>query len=80
MDPAAVASGFDGVPTLETARDSVLQFEDTSPAQLGLAPDVVSSPARSICQHDLIALRLRQKCCWASLATGAVQVVNSVTW
>lgn len=78
--PSAIAFGFDGGPTIETARDATLHLEDTSPAQIGTPPNVVAAPVRSLYQTDTIAIRVRQKITWRNIVPGAVQVINSITW
>jgi hypothetical protein len=55
-------------------------MEDTSPQQIGTAPNVVAAPARSLWQTDSIAIRCILDAAWALRSTGAVAWVQSATW
>src|SRR5262249_45889558 len=73
--PAALASGFAGVPEVEMSTQWEVLFEDTSPTAV---PGV--GPTRSLFQQAMIGVKVRVKCAWASLQPGAVQFMTSVKW
>jgi hypothetical protein len=79
--PTAVASGYQDAPTIETAKESVIHFEDTNPADIGTpgSPAVVAAPSKSAFQTDIIAVRVRANCAWA-VASGGAHVVANVNW
>jgi hypothetical protein len=79
VDPKAIATGFSGVPTVETSKETTVQFEDTSPADL-VAAGAVAGTVKSAFQTDTSVLRVRTNCCWGLLAAGAVQFISSTTW
>lgn len=80
--PEAIASGYDGAPQIEVSKNATVHFEDTTPAQIGTVgtPNVVAAPTRSLLQQELIGVKLRVKCAWASLQPGAVQYMTGVRW
>jgi hypothetical protein len=78
--PDAIVSGYDGVPEIDVSKYGTAHFEDTTPLPLVDGSSTVAPGVRSAWQSDTLFLRLRLKCCWGPLATGMVQVVNSVTW
>jgi hypothetical protein len=86
LAPDAIASGYSGLPQIDVSKDATAHFEDTTPLAIGVAgsPNVVSAPVRSAWQQNLLMLRLRLNCAWASLVpgttTGAVAVVTGATW
>ena len=63
-----VASGYDGVPTIETSK-----FCRPGAGTAGIAE--ISS-----FRQDLLLLKLRVKCAWGMTQAGAVQVATSVKW
>jgi hypothetical protein len=79
--PAAVFSGYQDVPTIETSNDVHIHMEDTTPLELvhAATPNVVAAPARGMFQTETIAIRVRAWCSWA-VAPGGAQIVNSVNW
>jgi hypothetical protein len=79
--PAAVISGYQDAPTIETTKEAVLHFESTSPADIGTpgTPPVVAAPSKSAFQTDILAIGVRANCAWAVSAGGA-QVVSAVNW
>jgi Phage capsid family len=79
--PAAVAVGYSGAPEIETSKEALVHFEDTSPAVIGAvgSPNVVAAPTRSAFQSDLIVIRVRARCAWAAVP-GAVQFFDAVEW
>ena len=77
--PAAVFSGFQGLPSVETAREVVIHREDANPLPIVGSPGAVASPSSSLFQTDAIAIRVRAWCAWA-VAPGGAQIVENVTW
>jgi hypothetical protein len=77
--PAGVYSGYQGLPTVETAKEVVIHREDTTPLPIVGSPSTVASPTSSLWQTDAISIRIRAWCAWAA-APGATTIVNSVTW
>jgi hypothetical protein len=77
--PSGVYSGFEGTPTIETAREATVIMEDSAVEALS-AGGTVADSARSLFQTDSFALRLRQKCAWGVLVTGAVSLVSGISW
>src|SRR5262249_16763291 len=69
----ALANANDPQPRLESARDAVMHFDDASPTDLG-------TPSRSLFQIDSVGVRLTLFVSWGLRATGAISVVNNVTW
>jgi hypothetical protein len=77
--PAAVASGYQDVPTIETSRHASYHMEDTTPAEIVSSPGTVASPQKSAFQTRVIVIKVRANCAWA-VAPGGAQIVNNVTW
>jgi hypothetical protein len=78
--PSAVAVGYSGSPEIESSREAVVHFEDTTPLPIATGVQgsgVLATPTRSAFQTDMIVLRAR--CAWAALP-GAVQLINNVGW
>ena len=82
VDPLAIATGYAGVPTVETAHHATAHFEDTNPQPLGTSgtPNVVAAPTRSGWQTNTLFLKIRMQATWATLMPGTVQLVENVTW
>ena len=86
IDPATViaigvdgiASGFDGVPSIEASGVPAIHFAD--PALPLNESGVLASPASSSFQRDLVLLKLRTWCAWGVTQPGAVQVIHNVSW
>jgi hypothetical protein len=80
--PSAIASGYDGAPQIEVSKNATVHFEDTTPAAIGTpgSPNIVAAPTRSLLQQELIGVKLRVKCAWASLQPGAVNFMTGVKW
>jgi hypothetical protein len=78
---AGIAVGYSGAPEIESSKEALVHFEDTTPLAIGTAgsPATVAAPTRSAFQHDLIVLRVRARCAWAAVP-GAVQVIENVGW
>jgi hypothetical protein len=78
--PAAVASGYSGVPTIEKKLNPSIQFEDTNPQNIVDAAGNPAAPVQSTFQTDMIAIRVR---CWAAfnvVAAGGVSYIDNVAW
>ncbi|MGY8681105.1 hypothetical protein Q2941_25355 [Bradyrhizobium sp. UFLA05-153] len=77
--PSAIYSGYQDQPTIETAKDATLHFDDSVPKEIVNSAGVVAAPTESIFQGEKIAIRVRARCAWA-VAPGGAQVVNNVNW
>jgi hypothetical protein len=77
--PAAIYSGYQGLPIIETSDSAAFHYEDTTPKEIVSTPGVVAAPVKSLYQTDTIAIKVRAWCSWAVIPGGA-QVVNSVNW
>jgi hypothetical protein len=78
--PEAIASGYDGLPEIEMSKHAAVHFEDTSPQPIVSSPGVVAVPTRSLYQPEMIGVKMRVHCAWASLQPGAVQYMIGVKW
>jgi hypothetical protein len=72
--PTAIASGYEGLPEIETTKQAEVHFEDTSPQP------VPAAPTKSLFQQAMIGLRVKVRCAWGVLQPGAVQFMTSVKW
>jgi hypothetical protein len=79
VEAGAIASGFPTLPDIDISREALIHF-DTVPQPIGVAPNIVASPTRSLWQTASLALRLILRVAWTVRAPGMVQVVNSATW
>ena len=75
VDSGAIATGYAGIPEVETAKSSVLHFSDDAP--LPINDGVMAAPTRSAFQMDSIHLRCRLNAAWASLRPGTIQVIET---
>ncbi len=73
-----VASGYDGVPTIDSSKAAEINFAEPAAALVDVGG--VASPSLSPFQQDLMLLKLRLKCAWGVVQVGAVQFVSGVTW
>jgi hypothetical protein len=83
IDAAAIASGYSGVPTVDTTKVATAHFEDTTPLPIATGAQgsgVLATPTRSAWQTDTLFLRVRLNAAWAALRAGAVQTITSVNW
>jgi hypothetical protein len=83
IDPTAVATGYSGLLTVDTAKHSTAHFEDTTPLPIATGAQgsgVLATPVRSAFQTDTIFLRCRLNCAWATLRPGVVQTISTVGW
>jgi hypothetical protein len=71
----AVASAYADLPQIETSRESLLQYEDTSPA----ADPMTAGPTLSAWQQELINIKVRGRAAWG-VHPGGAQIVASVSW
>jgi hypothetical protein len=82
IQPAALATGFSGQPVVELSKQATAHFDDVTPLPISSpgAPATVAAVTRSAWQQNLLFLKVRLNGAWGTVAPGAVQVVNSVTW
>ena len=80
--PEAIGSGYGGTPEVEVSKTPAAHFDDTSPQPIGTpgSPNVVAAPTRSLWQQDMLGIKLRMRCAWASLQRGAVQFMTATKW
>jgi hypothetical protein len=80
--PEAVASAYSGIPEIDVVREPSIHFEDTAPLAIGTpgSPPTVAAPTRSLWQQELIGVKLRMRCAWASLQPGAVAFMTGTKW
>jgi hypothetical protein len=78
--PNAIASGYSGEPEIDISSDGAVHLEGATPAAISTSPGVFASPVSSLYQANLLGVKVRTRCCWGSLVTGAVQKLLSVTW
>jgi hypothetical protein len=77
--PAAVASGYQDQPQVETSRSGVIHYDDSDPSPI-VAPDgAVAAPSYWAFQSNLISIRVRARAAWACQPGGA-QLVQSANW
>ena len=75
--PGAIAMAF-GPPQIEVSREALIHFADD--AHSNIDTGAVAETVKSAWQSDLLVLKVRLRTIWAPLATGAVQMISSVTW
>lgn len=82
IEQNAIASAFAGLPSVDTSKEAVIQYDTAPAALIGTAgsPNVVAAPTMSAFQHDLLVMRLTLPCAWTSRAPGMVQVIESTSW
>jgi hypothetical protein len=71
--PGGIYFGYDGGAEVDSSREALIHFEDTTPLPL-LAPGT-----RSAFQTDVIFLRCRARAAWCAYP-GAIQIVQGVNW
>jgi hypothetical protein len=76
---AAVASGYQDAPQIETSKTATVHFEDGSPADIAGLDGAIAVPTKSAFQTHLISIRVRARAAWA-VTPGGAQVVNNVNW
>jgi hypothetical protein len=77
--PAAVASGYEDAPQIETSKTATVHFEDASPADIVGLDGTIAVPTKSAFQTHLISIRVRARAAWA-VTPGGAQVINNVNW
>ena len=83
INASAIASGYSGLPTIETTKEGAVHFEDTSPLPFATGAQgsgVLATPTKSAFQTDTIFLRCRLNCAWAALRPGAAALINDLNW
>jgi hypothetical protein len=70
----AIASSFEGTPSVELSKHATLHYSDTP------GPVVASGPTTSLFQQAHIGIKLRQRGCWVVTTPGAVQTIAGVSW
>lgn len=83
LDPNGIATGYGGLPQVETSKEATAHFEETTPLPIATGAQgsgVLATPVRSAWQTNTELIRVRMKAAWAALYPGAVQVINSVNW
>jgi hypothetical protein len=68
------------VPEIETARSPTIHFDDSVPLEIVNPSGLPASPSMGTYQQDLMAVKLRVKCCWGVLQPGCVQYLTGVNW
>jgi len=82
LDAADFASVTGDEPQFEISDQATLVFDDTAPAQIGVAgtPNVVAAPTRSLSQTDSMAIRMLMDMNWTMRRTGVITFISGVTW
>lgn len=78
--PAAVASAYSGIPTIEKKRNPAIQFEDTNPMNIVDPAGNPAGPVQSMFQTDMTAIRVRCWAAWSVVAAGGVAFIDNVSW
>jgi hypothetical protein len=78
--PEGIASGYEGTPEIEVVEHPNLHFDDSVPADIVNSSGVAASPDKSLFQADLTGIKLRVRCCWASIVPGAIQYATGIKW
>jgi hypothetical protein len=80
--PGGLYTGYQGDIQIETGIEAVtLHYEDTTPLPISTpgTPATIAAPVYNAFQMDLIALKLRARCCWTALP-GAVAYLTGANW
>jgi hypothetical protein len=77
--PAAVASGYQDAPQIETSKTATVHFEDTNPADIVGLDGALALPTKNAFQTDLVSIRVRARAAWA-VTPGGAQIINGVNW
>ena len=77
--PAAVASGYQEAPQIETSHQAVYHAEATSPAEIVDTGGAFAAPTLSTFQTDVISIKVRARTAWA-VTPGGAQVVQNINW
>jgi hypothetical protein len=78
---SAVASAYSEIPMIEKSIHPALHFEDSTPLNIATpgTPPTVAVPVISAFQTDMIAIKVRCRASWGTVAPG-VAYVDSVNW
>jgi hypothetical protein len=76
--PAAIISALGDLPSIETTKQAVVNFE-TNPLEIVAAGGAVAAPTYSVFQMGLIAIKVRADAAWTCIPGGAA-IINSVNW
>jgi hypothetical protein len=76
---AAVASGYQDAPQIETSKTATVHLEDGSPLDIVGLDGAIAVPTKNAFQTDLISIRVRARAAWA-VTPGGAQVINNVNW
>jgi hypothetical protein len=77
--PAAVASGYQDAPEIETSRTATVHFEDGTPLDIVGLDGTMATPTKTAFQTELVSIRVRAWAAWA-VTPGGAQVINNVNW
>nr|WP_224741168.1 hypothetical protein [Bradyrhizobium sp. 2S1]MCK7667577.1 hypothetical protein [Bradyrhizobium sp. 2S1] len=77
--PAAVASGYQDPPQIETSKTATVHFEDDGPVDIVGPAGAIAVPTKTAFQTDLISIRLRARAAWA-VTPGGAQIINNINW
>jgi hypothetical protein len=83
VDPNGIATGYSGLPQVETSKEAIAHFEETAPLPIATGAQgsgVLATPVRSAWQTNTEVIKVRMRAAWGALYPGAVQVINSVNW
>jgi hypothetical protein len=82
IEVGAIASGYSGLPEIETSAQATVHWESETPASISEVgePNPISAPVRSAWQQNHLLLRLILRCAWTTRAPGMVQYVTGTTW
>jgi hypothetical protein len=80
IEPAAFISAFGPDARIDASAESVINFEDTNPAQIGTPPNIVAAPTLSAFQSDMIVIRLLLEAAWTMRGPGYVAFLTGATW
>jgi hypothetical protein len=78
--PNGIASAVDAAPVIETSTETLLNFDDASPAQIGTGGTLATGSTRSVWQTDAIALKLTLSVAWGARTDAAIAWTSSVVW
>jgi len=77
--PAAIASGYQGGPQIETSHQAVYHAEAATPEEIVDAGGALAVPTISTFQSDVISIKVRGRAAWA-VTPGGAQVIQNVNW
>lgn len=77
--PAAVASGYQDAPEIETSKTATVHYEDGTPLDIIGLDGTMAAPTKTAFQTELVSIRVRAWAAWA-VTPGGAQVINNVNW